>query len=153
MIKQKRISVFGGRDITHKIYDETVQIGEFVAIEGYRVFCGGGKSVMEAIAKGVSEKNGTIIGILKGQDLSESNEYISLPIATGIGIARNAILAYNCDVAIAISGKYGTMSEIAYAFQLEKSVIGYKTWDMDNVIHANSPEDVIIKLKRELEYV
>ena len=108
---------------------------------------------MEAIAKGVSEKNGTIIGILKGQDLSESNEYISLPIATGIGIARNAILAYNCDVAIAISGKYGTMSEIAYAFQLEKSVIGYKTWDIDNVIHANSPEDVIIKLKRELENV
>ena len=153
MIKQKRISVFGGRDITQKIYDETVQIGEFLAIEGYRVFCGGGKGVMEAIAKGVSEKNGTIIGILKGQDLSESNKYISLPIATGIGIARNAILAYNCDVAIAISGKYGTMSEIAYAFQLEKSVIGYKTWDIDNVIHANSPEDVIIKLKRELEYV
>ena len=153
MIKQKRISVFGGRDITQKIYDETVQIGEFLAIEGYRVFCGGGKGVMEAIAKGVSEKNGTIIGILKGQDLSESNEYISLPIATGIGIARNAILAYNCDVAIAISGKYGTMSEIAYAFQLKKSVIGYKTWDIDNVIHANSPEDVIIKLNRELENV
>lgn len=153
MRKHKRISVFGGRDITQEVYDETVQIGEYLAIEGYHVFCGGGKGVMEAIAKGVSEKHGTIIGILKGKDLSEGNEYLSLPIATGIGIARNAILAYNCDVAIAISGKYGTMSEIAYAFQLEKSVIGYKTWDIDNIIHANSPKDVIIKLKKELEYV
>ena len=68
-------------------------------------------------------------------------------------IARNAVLAYNCDVAIAISGEYGTMSEIAYAFQLDKPVIGYKTWDINPVIQAESPEDVISKLKKELKYV
>ncbi|SVA44795.1 uncharacterized protein METZ01_LOCUS97649, partial [marine metagenome] len=130
-----------------------VEIGRQLAKENYLVFCGGGEGVMEAISKGVHEKNGTVIGILKGRELDEGNDYLTIPIATGIGIARNAILAYNCDAAIAISGKYGTMSEIAYAFQLEKPVIGFKTWDIKHVVHADTPDEVISKLKDELDHV
>ena len=148
-----RISVFGGRNITPEVYEKSVEIGRLLAQEGFLVFCGGGKGVMEAISKGVSIAGGTVIGILKGKELEEGNDYLTIPIATGMDIARNAVLAYNCDAAIAISGQYGTMSEIAYAFQLDKSVIGYQTWDINNVIQAESPEDVISKLKKELKYV
>ena len=148
-----RISVFGGRNITPEVYENSVEIGRLLAQEGFLVFCGGGKGVMEAISKGVSEAGGTVIGILKGKELDEGNDYLTIPIATGMDIARNAVLAYNCDAAIAISGQYGTMSEIAYAFQLDKPVIGYKTWDINPVIQAESPEDVISKLKKELKYV
>ena len=135
------------------MYEDTLEIGRRLADEGYLVFCGGGAGVMEAIAKGVHDEGGIIVGILKGQDLEEGNKYLTVPIATGIGIARNAILAYNCDAAIAISGQYGTLSEIAYAFQLKKPVIGYKTWDIDSVVCADSPSDVVIKLKKELKNV
>ena len=148
-----RISVFGGRNITPEVYENSVEIGCLLAQEGFLVFCGGGKGVMEAISKGVSKAGGTGIGILKGKELDEGNDYLTIPIATGMDIARNAVLAYNCDAAIAISGQYGTMSEIAYAFQLDKPVIGYKTWDINPVIQAESPEDVISKLKKELKYV
>ena len=148
-----RISVFGGREIESSVYDDTVEIGRRLAKENYLVFCGGGEGVMEAISKGVHEKNGTVIGILKGRELDEGNDYLTIPIATGIGIARNAILAYNCDAAIAISGKYGTMSEIAYAFQLDKPVIGFITWDIEHVVHADTPDEVISKLKNELDHV
>ena len=153
MYSNQRISVFGGRDITPEVYEDTLEIGRRLADEGYLVFCGGGAGVMEAIAKGVHDEGGIIVGILKGQDLEEGNKYLTVPIATGIGIARNAILAYNCDAAIAISGQYGTLSEIAYAFQLKKPVIGYKTWDIDSVVCADSPSDVVIKLKKELKNV
>ena len=148
-----RISVFGGRNITPEVYENSVEIGRLLAQEEFLVFCGGGKGVMEAISKGVSKSGGTVIGILKGKELEEGNDYLTIPIATGMDIARNAVLAYNCDAAIAISGQYGTMSEIAYAFQLDKPVIGYQTWDINNVIQAESPEDVIFKLKKELNYV
>ena len=148
-----RISVFGGRDITPKVYENSVEIGRLLAREGYLVFCGGGQGVMEAISKGVSEAGGIVIGILKGKELEEGNDYLTIPIATGMDIARNAVLAYNCDAAVAISGKYGTMSEIAYAFQLNKPVVGYETWDINHVVHAESPEDVITKLKKELAHV
>jgi uncharacterized protein (TIGR00725 family) len=148
-----RISVFGGRNITPEVYENSVEIGRLLAQEEFLVFCGGGKGVMEAISKGVSKSGGTVIGILKGKELEEGNDYLTIPIATGMDIARNAVLAYNCDAAIAISGQYGTMSEIAYAFQLDKPVIGYQTWDIYNVIQAESPEDVISKLKKELNHV
>ena len=153
MYSNQRISVFGGRDITQEVYEDTLEIGRRLADEGYLVFCGGGAGVMEAIAKGVHDEGGIVVGVLKGQDLEEGNKYLTVPIATGIGIARNAILAYNCDVAIAIAGQYGTLSEIAYAFQLKKSVIGYKTWDIDPVIQANTPEEVVSKLDKELNHV
>ena len=148
-----RISVFGGREISKDIYINTLEIGRKLAEENFLVFCGGGDGVMEAISKGVQEKNGTVIGILKGRELDEGNDYLTFPIATGIDIARNAILAYNCDVAVAISGKYGTMSEIAYGLQLGKPVIGYKTWDINNMIIAESPTDVISKINKEILYV
>ena len=153
MYSNQRISVFGGRDITPEVYEDTLEIGRRLAEEGYLVFCGGGAGVMEAIAKGVHDEGGIVVGVLKGQNLEEGNKYLTVPIATGIGIARNAILAYNCDAAIAISGQYGTLSEIAYAFQLKKPVIGYKTWDIDPVIQANTPEEVVSKLNKELNHV
>ena len=153
MYSNQRISVFGGRDITPDVYKDTLEIGRRLADEGYLVFCGGGAGVMEAIAKGVHDEGGIVVGVLKGQNLEEGNKYLTVPIATGIGIARNAILAYNCDAAIAISGQYGTLSEIAYAFQMKKPVIGYKTWDIDSVVRADSPSDVVIKLKKELKNV
>jgi len=148
-----RVSVFGGRDITPEVYESAVEIGQKLADENYLVFCGGGEGVMEAISKGVHEKGGTVIGILKGRELEEGNDFLTIPIATGVDIARNAILAYNCDAAIAISGKYGTMSEIAYALQLEKPVIGFKTWDINYVVQADTPEDVMTKLKVGLSHV
>jgi hypothetical protein len=153
MYSNQRISVFGGRDITPDVYKDTLEIGRRLVDEGYLVFCGGGAGVMEAIAKGVHDEGGIVVGVLKGDDLEEGNKYLTVPIATGIGIARNAILAYNCDAAIAISGQYGTLSEIAYAFQLKKPVIGYKTWDIDPVIQANTPEEVVSKLNKELNHV
>ena len=91
-----------------------------------------------------------MVGILKGRTLQEGNEYLSIPVATGMDIGRNVLLAYNCDVAVAISGKYGTMSEIAYALQLNKPVIGYKTLNIDNVIHAQTPDEVLSTLMAAL---
>ena len=51
-----RISVFGGREITQDIYDETVLLGDMLAKEGYTIFCGGGRGVMEAISKGAEKE-------------------------------------------------------------------------------------------------
>ena len=146
MTFKARVSVFGGRDIDKQTYVDSVEIGKRLATENYLVYCGGGEGVMEAIAKGVKSAGGTCVGILKGTEKEEANEYIDIPVSTGIGIGRNVTLAYNCDVAIAISGKYGTLSEIAFAFQLGKPVVGYNTWDLKEIHKVNMPTDVINKV-------
>ena len=49
MSKQMRVSVFGGREITEDIYDETVLLGGMLDKEGYTIFCGGGSGVIKNI--------------------------------------------------------------------------------------------------------
>lgn len=146
-----RIAVFGGRDIDKDIYKDTVEIGKLLANENYLVFCGGGEGVMEAICKGVKLGNGISIGLLKGDNLDESNEYLTIPILTNMGITRNALLALNSDVAIAISGNYGTLSEIAYALQFKIPVIGYKTWDIPGILSVNNVKVLMTEVKKKLE--
>ena len=140
---QTRIAVFGGRKISDNIYQKAYKLGGLLAKEGYLVYCGGGKGVMEAISKGVSESGGTCVGILKGLTLDGMNDFIKVPIATNMGISRNALLAYNCDAAVAISGQYGTLSEIAYAKQLEKPIIGLHSWAIEGLENVESTSEVI----------
>lgn len=146
-----RIAVFGGRDIDKDIYKDTVEIGKLLANENYLVFCGGGEGVMEAICKGLKLGNGISIGLLKGDNLDEGNEYLTIPILTNMGITRNALLALNSDVAIAISGNYGTLSEIAYALQYKIPVIGYKTWDIPGILSVNNVKVLMTEVKKKLE--
>ena len=141
-----RISVFGGRKISYENYNNAYNLGRLLNKNKYLFYCGGGEGVMEAVAKCVQETGGQCVGILKGLSTDEMNSYIDIPIVTNMGITRNALLAYSCDAAVAISGQYGTLSEIAYALQLEKSVIGLGTWEIDGVINASNEEEIIKKL-------
>ncbi len=144
-----RVAVFGGREINPEVYEQAFELGKLLGNEGWLVYCGGGGGVMEAIARGVSESGGTCVGILKSTATAEANQWVSVPVVTGMGISRNALIAYNCDVAVAISGQYGTLSEIAYALQLKKPVIGLNTWEINGVIKADTPVEIINKIKEQ----
>lgn len=145
-----RISVFGGREIPVDVYKEAVKLGHLMAEAGYLVYCGGGSGAMEAIAKGVTQNGGTCIGILKEETAEEANPYISIPVSTGIGVGRNVMLAYNCDIAVAVSGSYGTLSEISYALSMDKKVIGLRSWEIPGVINVNSHKEVMKLINEHL---
>ncbi len=138
-----RISVFGGREVAPELFQDAVTIGEQLAEHHFLVFCGGGNGVMEAVSQGVHKGGGTVIGIMKSMAADECNPYVHIPIYTNMGIGRNPLLAYNCDVALAIGGKFGTLSEIAYALQCEKPVIGYRSWHINGMLQADSVEAVM----------
>ena len=147
-----RIAVFGGRFITEKIYNDTLEIGKRMAEKNWLVFCGGGEGVMEAIAKGVSHGGGTCIGILKDKDFKTGNEYLSIPISTGLDITRNALISYNCDLGVAISGAYGTLSEIAFTLAQEKPLIAYNSWDIPKSIQVKTIDSLIEEVDKCLKH-
>ena len=147
-----RIAVFGGRFITDEIYNDTVEIGKRMAKKNWLVFCGGGEGVMEAIAKGVALGGGICIGILKDKDFKTGNEYLSIPISTGMDITRNALISYNCDLGVAISGAYGTLSEIAFTLAQEKQLIAYNSWDIPKSIQVNTIDSVIEEVDKCLKH-
>lgn len=86
---------------------------------------------MEAACRGARSVGGHTIGILPGRNASESrpNPYIEFPIFTGLGHARNALVALSGEAVIAIGGAYGTLSEIAFALIHDIPLVGINTWD------------------------
>ncbi len=142
---KKIIGVIGGRRVKKDLLAAAEEVGRLIAEEGLPMLCGGLNGVMEAAAKGAKEAGGLTIGILPQDKKKYANPYIDIPIVTGFGIGRNVIIARTADAIIAVGGAYGTLSEIAYALQLGKPIIGIDTWDIDGVLRAVDAEDAVRK--------
>jgi uncharacterized protein (TIGR00725 family) len=107
------------------------EIGRRLAEAGATIVCGGLGGVMDAAARGCEAAGGTSVGILPGEDRSAGSPHLTIRIATGLGEARNVIVARAADAVIAIGGEFGTLSEIAFALKMGKRVIGLGTWALD----------------------
>ncbi len=140
------ISVIGAGTCNNEIYSIAEEIGKLIAQKGAILVTGGLGGVMEAASKGAIEAGGTTVGILPGFSKEDANKYVSIPITTGLSHARNIIIARSADAVIAVSGEYGTLSEIAVALKLGKPVIGIKTWEhIDGLIEADSSQEAVNK--------
>lgn len=144
MTRRPLIGVIGGHDCTPEVAKQAEQVGRLIAERGALLVCGGLDGVMEAAARGAKQAGGTTIGILPGDRLNEANPYIDIPIATGIGYARNTIIVKTAQVLIAINGGYGTLSEIAFALMEEKPVVSLGSWAVDpRILKAGSAEEAV----------
>lgn len=118
------IAVIGPRAASEEQRGTAHELGRRLAILGLTVICGGREGVMESVCQGVAQEGGLCVGILPDDDWNNANEYVGIPIATGIGVARNAIIARSSAFAIAIGGGLGTLSEVALTLQFKKPVFG-----------------------------
>jgi uncharacterized protein (TIGR00725 family) len=140
------ISVIGAGSCSKEIYGIAEEVGKLIAQKGAILITGGLGGVMEGASKGAKEAGGITVGILPGFSKDDANKYIGIPITTGLSHARNIIVARTADALIAVSGEYGTLSEIAIALKLGKPVIGINTWDnIKEVIKVNNPEEAVTK--------
>lgn len=128
-----RVSVIGGSNVDAPTADLARELGRTLAERGHTVVCGGLTGVMRATAEGVSAADGTTIGIVPGTDREDANEYVDVAIATGLGDARNALVALNGDAVVAVDGGPGTLSEIGHALARGVPVVGLETFDVPGV--------------------
>jgi len=126
------------------------EVGRLIARSGATLVCGGMGGVMEAACRGASSEGGLTIGILPGDNALAANEYVDIPIVTGIGYARNVAVVKSARAVIAIGGSYGTLSEIAHALQSGLPVIGLGTWHIsrdgkreEGIITAQNPSEAV----------
>jgi uncharacterized protein (TIGR00725 family) len=111
---------------------------------GATLVCGGLGGVMEGACRGAREGGGQTVGILPGQDKAQANRYVDIPIVTDLGQARNVLVVRNSDLLIAISGGYGTLSEISIALKIGKPVIGLATWpNIDGVQYVGTADEAL----------
>lgn len=139
------IGVIGAGECDQEVAQTAYDVGKRIAEHGHSLICGGLGGVMEEASHGAHEAGGTVIGVLPGYNKADANPYVHIPIATGLGHARNVIIASTADALIAVSGSHGTLSEIAFGLKLGKPVIGLDTWDIgENINKAQNPEEAII---------
>ena len=85
---------------------------------------------MAAAAGAAKRAGGEVIGILMGDDPADANPDCTHVVATGIGQARNLAVVASGDAVIALGGEGGTLSEIAFARRLGRTVVTLDSWSV-----------------------
>ncbi len=138
------IAVIGTACASEKQKKVAEKVGILIARREGIVLCGGMGGVMESVCRGAKSAGGITVGIIPGNDTSSTNRFVDIPIVTGMGEARNVIVAKSGDCVIAIGGGLGTLSEISFALKSKIPVVGLDTWNVsDEIIRYRKPEKAV----------
>lgn len=141
------VGVIGPRQATAAQYAAALALGRGLAEMGLPLICGGRSGVMEAACKGAAEAGGIALAVLPDSDPASANPYATLVLATGIGEARNAVIARAALCLVAIGDNFGTLSEVALGRQFGKLVIGLESAaQVDGVVHVDTPAAALVQV-------
>ncbi len=150
MARKPLVAVVGASNPKGDDLKNAREVGRLIAKEGWVLMNGGLDGVMDASAEGASKEGGIVVGILPTPSAVSASPHVTIPIATNMHWARNAIIAQAADIFIAIGGSYGTLSEIAMALAHKKKVFGLGSWKIEGVVPVDTPEEAVASVKRHL---
>ncbi|GIG20867.1 TIGR00725 family protein [Cellulomonas chitinilytica] len=104
------------------------ELGRGLAGRGHVVLCGGLGGVMDAVAAGVRDGDGVVVGLLPGNDRADGSPHLTVALPTGMGEMRNALLVRSSDVVLSVGGSWGTLSEVALALRTGVPVVALDGW-------------------------
>lgn len=143
-MRKRIIAVIGAADCSAETVQLAESVGELLAKAGCIVVTGGLGGVMRGASRGAQSAGGLVVGILPGNRIQEANGYVDVPIATGVGDARNAMIANTAEAFVAVSGSFGTLSEMAYALKRKKRVVSLGGPAVEgDVILVDTPQDAV----------
>ena len=145
------VAVIGTADASSREYEVAAETGRLIANKGWILINGGLTGVMEAASRGAAESGGVVVGIVPQGSTDFANKYVTIPIATNMGHARNAIIAHTADMLIAVGGGLGTLSEIAIARKLGKPVFAIGSWDVAEAVAVPDAQAAIEACQKHLD--
>jgi uncharacterized protein (TIGR00725 family) len=151
MARRKLVAVIGVSAASAREAQCAEAVGRGLAHRGLALVCGGLGGVMEAASRGAAQAGGTVVGILPTADPDDANPFVQIAVATGMGDARNAVLADTADAFVAIGRGLGTLSEIAFALKRGKPVVTLDSWDVEGPegqrpVPARTPEEALERI-------
>jgi len=145
------IAVVGGYECSGSDYALAESVGELLARAGAVVVTGGRHGITEAACKGAKKAGGTTIGILPGADYEEANDFVDHAICTDAGSSRNNMIVMTADGVVAMPGRYGTLSEIAFALLYHKPIVSLGSWGVsDRIIETATPQKAVQRILQEV---
>ncbi len=148
------VAIIGPREASPGALAAAEAVAAALARLGLPLVCGGRGGAMEAASRGSAREGGLMIGLLPSDDWREANAHVSVPIATGIGEARNALIATAAIALVAVGGRdepvsYGTISEMAFGLRLGRLVIGMpEAPDLPGLLRCATAEEAAERVAR-----
>jgi uncharacterized protein (TIGR00725 family) len=137
------VAVCGASDATPSQLDAAREVGRLLARSGAIVINGGYAGVAGAASEGAASEGGTVVGLLSEGDRKGANEHLTVSLPTGLGQGRNLLIVTAAESVIAIGRGWGTLSEIAHARRLGRSVFALDTWEVDGLEKVETPDEAV----------
>jgi uncharacterized protein (TIGR00725 family) len=113
-----------GAGATAKECETAASVAELAARQGWIIITGGRPAgVMQAALRGTKAGGGLSLGIIPSSDARDAAPECDVVVASGLGEARNVLVALSSDVVIACGMNAGTASEVAFALAAHRSVV------------------------------
>jgi uncharacterized protein (TIGR00725 family) len=124
-VRKFQIGVIGYNDdrCTEVAKRIAYEVGKEIALSGSVLVCGGLGGVMEAACRGAKEVNGDTVGIIPQDTFSFANQFCDIVICSGIGFARDFIVATSSDGIVAVGGGIGTLIEMSVGYMIKKKIV------------------------------
>jgi uncharacterized protein (TIGR00725 family) len=140
---RRYIAVCGASEATPSQLDAAREVGRLLARSGAIVINGGYGGVSGASSEGAAGEGGTVVGLLSEGDREGANPNLTVSLPTGLGQGRNLLIVTAAESVIAIGRGWGTLSEIAHARRLGRSVFALDTWDIEGLEKVDTPAEAV----------
>ena len=140
---RRYVAVCGASEATPTQLEAAREVGRLLAESGAIVVNGGLGGVSGAASEGAARAGGTVVGILPGTDRDGANPDLTISLPTGMGQARNVLIVTAAESLIAIGEGWGTLSEIAIARRLGRSVTALDSWSVKGLDAVKTPEEAV----------
>lgn len=125
-MRPARIGVIGSAEAGAEELAIAHAIGRALARAEALLVCGGGSGVMAAAAQGAALEGGDVLGILPGDDPDAAADGVSIPLPTGLGEVRNALVVKASEALIVVAGGWGTVNEAALCMKIGRPLVGVR---------------------------
>lgn len=114
--RKPQVCVLGSAEPGSAAYDLAVAAGERLANLGITVVSGCGSPATRYAAERAIAAGGLVVSIIPSGEMPDADWPASVVIPSGMGDARNLLMALAGDACLVIGGRAGTISEVSLAW-------------------------------------
>jgi hypothetical protein len=114
--RPRQVCVLGSAEPGSSAYELAGEAGELLARLGITVVSGCGSPATRVAAQRALDANGLVVSIVPSDDINLRDWPCTVLIPSGMGDARNLMMALAGDACVVIGGRAGTISEVCLAW-------------------------------------
>jgi uncharacterized protein (TIGR00725 family) len=141
-IRKPQVCVLGSAEPGSTAYDLAGEAGALMARHGITVVSGCGSPATRFAAERAVGAGGLVLSIIPPDEMPAADWPATIVIPSGIGDARNLLMALAGDACLVIGGRAGTISEVSLAWLHKRPLlplVGHGGWS--NNLPSNPPDE------------